>query len=355
MAATAKLRECLEEGLARPLVLEGERQSFRSKQRETQEQLASCLVFLLSTGLPLLLPGCEGNAQNLSFDQTSQSRDNQSRSGPVILSAKIVPNPLTKNAPLEVHVEANASNLVPVTFQYQWIVNGVPVDGATSRTFDPLRLKLGDRVSVAITPLTVSGQGAPYHVAESTIRNSLPILRTVVIRQKEARITTRLDAEVDVVDVDQDLVHLTYTWRCNDRIVKEGEEAVLTLTGCRRGEYVTVEAVPADLEGVGQSLRSEAVIIENSPPTVTAPPPPMTNLERYEYLVQARDVDGDPLKFWLSVAPPGMTIDQDRGRILWVIPPGTSGKHTAKIVVEDSHGGSAIQEIELILSPAAGS
>jgi len=303
----------------------------------------------------LFLPGCEGNAPSVSSDKpTYDSQDLRSRNDILIHSAKIVPSPLSRNAPLEVQVETDASSLLPVTVHYQWIVNGIPVSGETNRTLDPSRLKLGDQVGVDLIPVTARGEGALYHVAESRVLNSLPIVRTVAIRQNEARIDTRLEAHADTEDVDHNLVQLTYRWRCNDRIVKEGEEPVLDLMGCRVGEQVTVEAIPADLEGVGQAVRSEAVVIENSPPTVTAPPPPMTNLERYEYVVQAKDADGDPLQFSLGGAPSGMTIDKNNGRIVWVIPPGTSGKHAAKIIVQDNRGGSAIQDIELILFPATG-
>ncbi|HWF61784.1 MAG TPA: Ig-like domain-containing protein [Nitrospira sp.] len=355
MATAEELTRFLEEGRARFPVSEGESLSLRPKQKEKTEQPGPCSALALSIGLLLFLQGCEGSTPNVPSDQSSQSRDNSSRSGVFIRSAKIVPIPLARSTPLEVQVEADSPSLLPVTFHYQWIVNGVLVAGETSRTFDPSRLKLGDRVSADIIPFTATGQGAPYHVAESIIRNSLPILRAIAIQPNEATIDTLLEVHADVDDVDHDLVSFTYRWRCNDRIVKEGEEAVLDLTGCRVGDHVTVEAVPADLEGVGRSVRSEAVIIENSPPTVTAPPPPMTNLERYEYVVHAKDADGDPLQFRLSAAPSGMTIDQNSGRIVWIIPPGTSGKHTAKIVVEDNRGGSTIQDIELILSPAAGS
>ena len=356
MATAEELTRSLGKDATRPQTQEGESLSLRLRRIERLKQPGPCLTVLLSMGLPLLLLGCDGHAPSLPSDQSvGVLQDIRSHSAPFIRSAKIVPSPLTRNAPIEVQVEADASNLVPVTFHYQWIVNGILVPGETSRTFDPSRLKLGDRVSADIIPFTATGQGAPYHVAESIIRNSLPILRAIAIQPNEATIDTLLEVHADVDDVDHDLVSLTYRWRCNDRIVKEGEEAVLDLTGCRVGDHVTVEAVPADLEGVGRSVRSEAVIIENSPPTVTAPPPPMTNLERYEYVVHAKDADGDPLQFRLSAAPSGMTIDQNSGRIVWIIPPGTSGKHTAKIVVEDNRGGSTIQDIELILSPAAGS
>lgn len=356
MAATEKLMRASANALSHPSTEKGESRSPRSRRNERRQQPGSCAGRLLGISLLLLYSGCDGNIPNLSADQRAvESRDNQSLGRPSIRSAKIIPSPLSRNTPLEVQVEVDTLNLLPVTFQYQWNVNGIPMHGETSRTFDPSRLKLGDRVSVDLIPVTVRGQGALYHVAESIVRNSLPMVRTVAIRQNEATINTRLEAHVDVVDVDHDLVRLTYRWRCNDRIVKEGEEAVLDPVGCHVGDQVTVEALPADLEEVGRGVRSEAVIIENSPPTVTAPPPPMANLNRYEYSVQAKDADGDPLRFSLAEGPAGMTIDKDSGRIVWVIPPGTSGKHAAKIVVEDNRGGSAIQDIELILSPAAGS
>jgi translation initiation factor IF-1 len=305
---------------------------------------------VMSMGLSSLLVGCDGSKPGLPSNQSvGDSRDDTPRTGPIIRSARILPTPLTRAVPVEAQVEAEAPNLGPVTIQYQWLVNGAPVVGETSRTFDPAQLNLGDRVSLNLTPIAAGGQGPSFHVEDEIIQKAPPVIKTIAIQPSEVRVNTPLQAYVEVVDVDHDLVRITFRWQRNNQVVKESEEGVLSSGEFRAGDVIVVEATPADPDGTGKTVRSEPVTILNSPPIVTTTPPPPTNLESYEYAVHAVDPDGDPMRFNLAAAPSGMTINESSGRIVWRIPSGLKGTHTAKIVVEDGQGGSVRQDIQLTL------
>jgi hypothetical protein len=354
MVATTELKEVGKYRAAHPQAQEGEPLSPWLGVKERSRRSRAGVRAIIGIAAAIALAGCERNAPSQSAHQPAgDSRYDGSRNSPTVRSAKIHPWPPTRNVPLEVSVEADAPNMVPISFQYQWNINGAPVAGETNRTLDSSRLKRGDRVSVDIIPVSASGQGNRYHVGEETVQNAPPVVRTIGIQPIDPRINDSLRAEVEAVDADHDLVHVTYRWHCNDRLVKESEEPFLSLTGYRAGDRFMVEAIPADREGIGQPVFSEPVLIQNSPPTVTAPPPPLKNLERYEYTVQAMDPDADPLRFSLVEAPVGMTIERTSGRVVWEIPPGASGTHKAKILVEDDHGGSVIQNIDLTLVAGA--
>lgn len=318
------------------------------------EEAGSCAVMMLGISLSLLIIGCDGSKPgSSSHELTGGSPDNKSRSGPIIHSAAIIPLPLTRNVPLAVQVEADAPSLGAVTVHYQWIINGVSVVGETNQTFDPTQLKRGDQVSVDLIPVAASGQGPPFHVEGGVVQNSPPVIRAIAFQPSEVRVNTPLQAYAEVVDVDHDPVRLTFRWRRNDQVVKEGDEALLNLAGFRPGDVIVVEATPADLDGMGQTVRSEPVTIQNSPPTVTTVPTPPTNLDKYEYAVHAIDPDGDPMRFSLISAPLGMTIGEHSGLMVWRIPPGLKGTHNAQIAIEDNRGGSAIQDIQLTLPAPA--
>lgn len=332
----------------------GELPSPRRRREGRLKEADVFTVMMLRIGLALLIAGCDGSKPAVpSHELAGTFPDSQPRAGPVIHSAAIIPTPVTRNGPLKVYVEDKAQHQSPVTILYQWIVNDAPVPGATNPTFPATQLKRGDRVQVDLIPFDVTGQGAPYHVAAETVGNSPPVIKAIAVEPTDVRVNTSLQAHADVVDVDFDRVQVTFRWWRNNQVVKEGDDAVLDTAGFRAGDVIVVEATPADPEGAGQTVRSEPVMIQNSPPTVTTTPPPPTNLERYEYAVRATDPDGDPIRFSLVSAPLGMTIGENSGLIIWRIPPGLKGTHNAQIAIEDNRGGSAVQNIELTLPAPA--
>ena len=74
---------------------------------------------------------------------------------------------------------------------------------------------------------------------------------------------------------------------------------------------------------------------------------------QYEYVVQAKDVDGDTVSFRLETAPPGMTIDRVTGLLSWLVNPGLAGTHRVKVMADDGQGGMAWQEFEVSIPSTA--
>ncbi|MBH0196001.1 MAG: hypothetical protein HP494_10505 [Nitrospira sp.] len=113
--------------------------------------------------------------------------------------------------------------------------------------------------------------------------------------------------------------------------------------------YVTVR----DSSSTGNSVRSVSVKVGNSPPKIVSMPPASDGKSPYEYAVTAVDLDGDHMAYQLEAAPPGMTINQQSGHILWSLPTDQFGTFHVKVIAQDGRGGIAYQEFDLSLSAQA--
>src|SRR5207245_11461356 len=93
---------------------------------------------------------------------------------PSVLSARIYPTDVTLDTELRVDIQGEDADGDRVTFQYKWVVNGVPVPGATAPAFKPERLKKGDRVTAEIVPTDGKADGAVFTTGPVTIGNTAP-------------------------------------------------------------------------------------------------------------------------------------------------------------------------------------
>ena len=80
----------------------------------------------------------------------------------------------------------------------------------------------------------------------------------------------------------------------------------------------------------------------NTPPQILSTPLTLATLNKpYNYDVNAKDLDGDPLTYSLIAAPAGMTVDGVTGVINWT--PISTDPATVTVRVEDNRGGSDTQ------------
>ncbi|HQR14626.1 MAG TPA: putative Ig domain-containing protein [Nitrospira sp.] len=238
------------------------------------------------------------------------------------------------------------------TKRFQWIVNGAPVLGATGPELDSMHAKRGDQVALEVVALDGELESAPYRTDPIPVVNTPPLVSHVTV-EADAEKNNRVHAKVDAVDPDRDEIHYSYRWWRNDKQVKEGEESVLDTTGFGRKDVVVVEVTARDQDAAAAPVRSTPSALGNSPPLIVSNPAALTNREQYEYVVQAKDVDGDTVTYGLETGPPGMTIDKTTGQVNWKVIPGVAGTHRVKIMAEDGQGGIAWQEFELSIPSTA--
>jgi len=299
-------------------------------------------------GLPLavvFLAAC--SSDETGGDRRSGMADNHP---PVIKSAVILPTPVVLSGPVTVSVDAQDLDGQNVQYRYRWLVNGEVTAGQTAASFPPELLKQGDQVVVEVTPYDGVITGAPFRSAAAMVANTAPIIAHLSIGYDFDAQASRIIANAEVIDPDQDPVTVTYRWTQNDQIVKEGEDNTVDVVGLTAKDPIQVEVIASDETHQGATSVRGQFLIANSLPTIVSQPPSAPTGGQYAYHVQATDPDGDALTYALESAPPGMTIDAQTGQINWVPASDTKGRYLVRIVAKDTQGGFASQEFELALS-----
>jgi hypothetical protein len=311
---------------------------------------------ILMIGLMLahaaLLMACTGGGLSDTDSPATRSSGNRP---PVVTSAKILDAPLSLAGPATVQIQSEDPEREPVTHQYEWYVDDALVPGQTGPTLSPEYFRRGQRVSVVITSSDSLQKGQPYQTASVVVGNTSPRVSTVSMAPQTARPGDRLETQVEASDSDHDRIDLSFKWYRNDMLVKEGDEPFLDTTGFATRDKIVVEATAHDPAGTGGSLKSEPLVLGNSGPTIVSTPPASasTSQDYFDYLVKAKDPDGDRLTYQLEVAPAGMTISEELGHITWQIPADLQGTFHVKVVAKDGQGGIALQEFDLTLTAAA--
>lgn len=271
---------------------------------------------------------------------------------PVVRSVALVPTPVVLLRPVSVRVEADDPDRDPLTFTYQWFANGEPLTGQTSHQLAPELLKRGDRVHVRVIPSDGTSDGKPFVTEPLVVGNTPPVVSQAAFEPNHVIVGERLRVLAEVSDHDRDPIRVRYRWWKNKTLLKEGDENELDTTGLAIKDEIRVEVIPADETSQGLPT-VVALVVGNTAPRILSSPSGSINRGRFEYAVRATDPDGDAISFSLEAAPPGMTIDQTNGQILWVIPTGIGGSQKVRVVAEDGQGGVSFQEFELTLpSPA---
>jgi len=287
------------------------------------------------------------------------SRDKNERAGqavgtsnhsPVVKTVSILPNPLNLSGPISVRVEAQDLDQQTMVFRYRWLVNGHVMSGQTLNSLPAHLLKRGDQVAVEVIPFDGITEGTPFQSVPVTVPNTAPIISNVSVDLDHDVQGRRLLAKVDVADPDHDSITLTYRWRKNEKLLKEGEDNALDVADLTAKDTVNVEVTASDGTPHGNTTVSERFTLTNSSPSIVSSPTSLPRGDRYEYLVRATDPDGDPLIYALEVSPPGMTIEADTGQIHWMISPETTGSQRVRVVAKDPQGGFATQDFDLSLN-----
>ncbi len=307
--------------------------------------------FLGQTGLKvwcsvcLVVCGCTAQSAPESGAKTVLSGNHL----PVILEASILPSPLVRSQALSVQIHADDSDRDPLTFHYQWFVNGQVLTGQTGATLPATAINQGDRVAVEIVPDDGKQPGVAYRTAQATVVNTPPIISGISIRSQLGKPGDKLEALVEAVDPDNDIVEMSFRWWRNKVVVLEGDSLTLDTTGFSPKDSILVEAIPRDQNAIGTPVKSDPFILRNSPPVIVSTPPAVVGNEGFEYVVRAVDTEGDALRYRLETAPPGMMIDGGTGRLTWRDAKGASGTYQVRVVAEDSEGGTAFQEFGIVL------
>ncbi len=143
-----------------------------------------------------------------------------------------------------------------------------------------------------------------------------------------------------------------YDWKLNgDDILGESGEKLGWRDEFKKGDTITVSITPYSNLGQGVLSAEGSFKIPNSPPVIISEPEASFEESRFSYTVSAEDPDGDPVDFTLRGAPAGMTIEPATGLIHWEYSGKDAGDYTVIIIVSDSEGAQAVQELTLSINP----
>jgi Putative Ig domain len=307
---------------------------------------------LLLICLPMMLAGAACTREGPAESASAAPAIGNNRP-PVVTSARILNIPLSLDSPVSVTVEAEDPEREAVSFRYQWYADGIALPGQTSPTLAPEHLRQGQMVSVELVPADGAQAGKAYRTAAVVVGNTPPKISGVTVTPQPIVIGENVEAQVEASDPDHDLIDLSYRWFRNGVVIQEGDEPFLKTTGFIPQDQIAVEVTARDISSTGNSVRSASVTVGNRPPTIVSMPPASDTTNPYEYTVKVVDLDGDRMAFQLEAAPPGMTIDQQSGRIVWSIQAGQSGTFHVKVIAQDGRGGAAYQEFDLSLAAQA--
>jgi hypothetical protein len=199
----------------------------------------------------------------------------------------------------------------------------------------------------AAKPSEETGNASPDTAPPAPeLNNYPPKIISLAILPPKPHLGDELEAEVESFDPDDDPVELSFTWVVNGQIVSKGASPRLTGGDLHKRDRIVVRVVPSDGGSNGVEASSQPVVILNRPPQITSAPSMTVEEGIYTYAVKAMDPDGDPLRFRLSQAPEGMTIQSDTGLIQWKVSAERPSVDVG-VLASDEDGAEAFQQFKL--------
>ncbi len=297
-------------------------------------------IFIISLLLPLLLNlSCEG--------QKVETPKSKTHSPPVVTSVDILPEKPNKASELSLIIRSQDPDRDPITYHYQWVINGEEIPGGNGSTLTGQNFKKGDLISVKVSPSSGKTEGESFLSPPVRILNSPPEVQEVWVEPRVAYASTDLRAHVKSADLDGDLIYYTYRWEKNGTVLAEETGDVLEKGRFKKGDSITVAVTPDDREVTGMPRKSDPIVISNSPPSIISFPPASTEGKIHTYQVKTNDPDGDRVTFELKSRPPGMEIDRETGFIRWEIRKTEKGSHSVEVEACDSDGAKSTQRYSL--------
>jgi hypothetical protein len=88
----------------------------------------------------------------------------------------------------------------------------------------------------------------------------------------------------------------------------------------KKGYKIYCTITPIKDKKVYPSMRTELLIVPNTPPVINySIPPTFDDMGNFVYCVKATDVDNDEIKYYLVDADDDLSIDEDSGELTWNI------------------------------------
>ena len=203
-----------------------------------------------------------------------------------------------------------------LTYDYQWLRDGVEISGATDATLDlGVEGDAGDEISLRVQASDGTDTSAAVTSDAATIGNAAPVVDSVTIDQSAPDTDDVVGVTVDASDGDDDTLAYDYQWT-NGGVDLAGEtDATLDLDvsgNGDRGDDIAVRVTASDGGATSDSVTSAAVTVANSAPVVTSVSIDQSTVHTNGTLtatVTGDDLDGDGLGIdyqWLANGSPDL-------------------------------------------------
>jgi hypothetical protein len=135
--------------------------------------------------------------------------------------------------------------------------------------------------------------------------NRPPVVKLVEIIQESIRLDRPVTVRVETEDPERDPVTVRFRWLVNESVAPGQSDATFHPDQLKRGDKVSVEAIPNDGIHDGLPLRSRVVLVGNTPPIIkalTLEPSEVKPGDRVRAVVDLWDADQDEIhhsvKWW---------------------------------------------------------
>jgi putative Ig domain-containing protein len=299
-----------------------------------------------------MIGGCTAEPTSLAPPSKPEKRSvsvdgSPANNPPIIRSAGIFPANVSLESTLEVDIQGEDKDGDRIQYQYQWIVNGLPVAAVTEAQFLTAQLKKGDEISVELIPSDGKVNGSAFKTAVVTVGNTAPQIDEIHMEPAPVHRGEILRARVVARDPDGDPVQLSYKWFRNGKELPGQQADTLDTKPFRKKDVLRVLVTSSDGQAAREPLFGMPVTIENAPPRITSTPSTALNDGQYLYQVIATDPDEDTISYELKESPSGMTIEAATGKLVWRLTPESKGKHHVVIVAKDNENAHTEQDFEL--------
>jgi hypothetical protein len=186
---------------------------------------------------------------------------------PVVSSAVITPTTAYTNTTLTGTYDYFDVDDDPDSSTYQWLKNGVVINGQTTSTLSGAYFNKGDAITFRVTAYDGKSTGNTITSDAITILNTLPVVSNATILQEEIYTDTTVSGSYTYYDEDGDTNTSMITWFVNNISVSNNQ--TLSSSLFVKGQTIIMQVTAYDGEEYGNSINSSGVIVLNTAPSVS--------------------------------------------------------------------------------------
>lgn len=290
-----------------------------------------------------LLVGCgssesSGPAQRSMVPSRAPAAEQQGENrAPVLSDLRLEPVRPGPGEAVEARAIARDPDGEPVDFRYRWSVNGRSLDFAGS-TLPASHVVRDARIEVAVVATDGSLESEELRARADVVARAPRLTSIRFDAPPNPKPGDEITALVDANAESDAFLRLEYSWLVNGREVRARDRSFPT-AGLRRGDVVQVKIRARDAGVDSGWVTSPELVLGNSPPAITGVPKAERDGDAFRYQFEAEDPDGDrSLRWRLTEAPSGMTIDPIYGVATWRPGPEQAGTHAIEVEVSDNEG-----------------